>query len=186
MGGFHPGYMSYAHRCHGRLRNKLIFAGVTLWLTSTVIAGVRRSTGWTHNSHSLASPPPPPSLQSPTTMQPSNERLQWLEQEYIAAAPDAATREQRQAWVAAERARVAWAWSRSTEARNHCRHETRGFMTWYLGIGERTLDWAARKISRSRHFHWQSPPLSQPLQPLAPGPTNSNSSGEVATASNSN
>ncbi|KAJ2416515.1 hypothetical protein GGI10_000900 [Coemansia sp. RSA 2530] len=166
MGGFHPGYVSYAHRCHGRLRNKLIFAGVTLWLASTVIAGVRRSTGWTHNSHRLASPPPPP----PTSAPPNDERLLWLEQEYVASAPDAATREQRQAWVAAERARVAWAWNRRAgghchEAGGHC-HEAGGLMTWYLGIGERTLDWATRKISRSRHFHHQ-PPASLP-PPSAP------------------
>ncbi|KAJ2041803.1 hypothetical protein H4S04_000068 [Coemansia sp. S16] len=153
--GFHPGHFSYAHRCHGRLRNKLIFAGVTLWLASTVIAGVRRSTGWTHNSHRLASPPPPP----PTSMPPNDERLQWLEQEYVASAPNAATREQRQAWVAAERARVAWAWNRSIGSRNHC-NEAKGIMAWYLGVGERTLDWATRKISRSQHFHWQSPPPS--------------------------
>ncbi|KAJ2826672.1 hypothetical protein FBU31_003382 [Coemansia sp. 'formosensis'] len=161
MGGFHPGYISYAHRCHGRLRNKLIFAGVTLWLASTAIAGVRRSTGWTHNNHRLAAPPPP------ATLPPADERLQWLEQEYVAAAPDAATREQRQAWVAAERARVAWAWNHG--ARNHC-HEARGLMTWYLGVGERTLDWATRKISRSQHFHWQSPASSLP--PPAPSTTN--------------
>ncbi|KAJ2493555.1 hypothetical protein IWW37_000421 [Coemansia sp. RSA 2050] len=167
MGGFHPGYFSYAHRCHGRLRNKLIFAGVTLWLASTVIAGVRRSTGWTHNSHRLASPPLPPS----TSVPPNDERLQWLEQEYVASAPDAATREQRQAWVAAERARVAWAWNRS--ARSHCL-EAGGPMAWYLGVGERTLDWATRKISRSQHFHHQ-PPASVP-PPLAPSSSESASS----------
>ncbi|KAJ2484697.1 hypothetical protein EV174_002242 [Coemansia sp. RSA 2320] len=141
--------MSY--RCHGRLRNKLIFAGVTLWLASTVIAGVRRSTGWTHNSHRLATAPPPapPSAPSaPLLHPPGHERMLWLEQQYIASAPDDATREQRRAWVAAEQERVARAWG--------CRSHG-GFMSWYLGIGERTLDWAARKISRSPNFHWQPP-----------------------------
>ncbi|KAJ2756904.1 hypothetical protein GGI19_000492 [Coemansia pectinata] len=176
--GFHPGHFSYAHRCHGRLRNKLIFAGVTLWLASTVIAGVRRSTGWTHNSHRLASPPPPPPVQ--INMPPNDERLQWLEQEYVAAAPDAATREQRQAWVSAERARVAWAWNRSTMARNHC-NEAKGLMTWYLGVGERTLDWATRKISRSQHFHWQSPPTSTlpPTSSLQPPPAGESTNSTV-------
>ncbi|KAJ2741779.1 hypothetical protein GGI20_004946 [Coemansia sp. BCRC 34301] len=177
MRGFHAGNMYYAHRCQGRLGNKLIFAGITLWLASTVIAGVRRSTGWTHNSHRLASPPPLPQ----TNMPPGDERLQWLEQEYVAAAPDAATREQRQAWVAAEHARVAWAWNRSTDARSHCCREARGLMTWYLGVGERTLDWATRKISRSSHFHWQSPPSSQPPTLSAPGP---NTSSESASNNN--
>ncbi|KAJ2897664.1 hypothetical protein IWW38_001636 [Coemansia aciculifera] len=170
----------YAHRCHGRFRNKVIFAGITLWLASTVIAGIRQSTGWTHNSHRLASPPPLLPVQ--TSMPPGDERLQWLEQEYVAAAPDAATREQRQAWVAAERARVAWAWSRTADVKNQCHHEARGIMTWYLGVGERTLDWATRKISRSRHFHWQSPPASQPPSPSLPSPSNNINASEPATA----
>ncbi|KAJ2368349.1 hypothetical protein IW150_005432, partial [Coemansia sp. RSA 2607] len=32
------------------ISRKLIFFGATLWLTSTVLAGVRRATGYTHSA----------------------------------------------------------------------------------------------------------------------------------------
>ncbi|KAI8324399.1 hypothetical protein GQ54DRAFT_309313 [Martensiomyces pterosporus] len=187
MGGFHHGF-GYAHHCHGRLRNKIIFFGVTLWLTSTVIAGVRRATGWTHNAHSRL--PPTPSERAERderrkemkkmvderlqeSLKFADERMRWLEQQYGDTIADEATREQWRQRVAVEQSRLADYWARSSQwitqnmeraqqtdaYKRHC-HQNGGFMNWYLGVGERTFDWFARKLASSRHFHWEDPATS--------------------------
>ncbi|KAJ1845229.1 hypothetical protein LPJ70_002597 [Coemansia sp. RSA 2708] len=146
------------HHVRGNFKGKLILAGVTLWLTSTVIAGVRRSTGWTHNSYGVPSP-----THHSTSSDSENRAWQelldaqmqqprdlvWqrrLERQYVDSAPTAHAREQRTIRLD-ERYRM--------EQHNYgCRG---GVWQWYLGIGERTFDWVARKISRSHRFHREEP-----------------------------
>ncbi|KAJ1958456.1 hypothetical protein GGI12_004729 [Dipsacomyces acuminosporus] len=185
MGHAHPHYYHYGHRCRGRFGGKLIFLGVSLWLTSTVIAGVRRATGWTHNAHNRL-PPPPEELSRREerrqelrrmiderlheTREFANERLRQLEQQYGDRIADEATREQWKRTFAAEQERLAEYWAHSNQwlamniekaqetdgHKRHC-HRSGGFVNWYLGVGERTFDWFTRKLSRSRHFHWEDP-----------------------------
>ncbi|KAJ2805216.1 hypothetical protein H4R20_002175, partial [Coemansia guatemalensis] len=159
---FHP---RYSHHYGGRFKGKLILAGVTLWLTSTIIAGVRRSTGWTHNTYGQ------PRLNSLPHSQDEEERA-WqkfidtqasysrrytdrlkLEQQYLESAPDQHTRQLRE-----QRLDEYFSSSNYSHFHHHHFHRSHGgFMLWYLGIGERTFDWVARKLSSSPRFHHEYP-----------------------------
>ncbi|KAJ2611537.1 hypothetical protein H4S08_003114 [Coemansia sp. RSA 1365] len=155
---FHPRYSH--HHYGGRFKGKLIFAGVALWLTSTIIAGVRRSTGWTHTAYGQ------PRLASSSH---NEEEMTWqkfiesqsnysrrytdrlkLEQQYLDSAPDQQTRQLRE-----QRLEFFY----SSRNPHFCRHHRSGFTLWYLGIGERTFDWVARKLSSSPRFHHEDPLL---------------------------
>ncbi|KAJ1727462.1 hypothetical protein LPJ72_005932 [Coemansia sp. Benny D160-2] len=194
MGRF---YHHYAHHHCGRnVKGKIILLGVTLWLTSTVIAGIRRSTGWTHNAH----PPAPAPAPAPDSLPPASSssaedkamqtraveqlnssrgaaeaQLSPLEAEYVGAAPDAFTREQRVRWVEARRLSFDQHWQQLRQAVQHGAMDPhwgphahahthtgggRGVVRWYLGVGERTFDWLARKVAASRRFHWEDPAVS--------------------------
>ncbi|KAJ1718521.1 hypothetical protein LPJ53_006478, partial [Coemansia erecta] len=92
----------------------LIFLGATLWLTSTVLAGVRRATGYTHTSllsdeakrrqaylrmldkrfrHARALP--------------EQQQQSELDQMFIDAARDSEEKERRRVWIEEERSRRA-------------------------------------------------------------------------------
>ncbi|KAJ1798459.1 hypothetical protein LPJ59_002486 [Coemansia sp. RSA 2399] len=169
------------HHAHGGCRSikgKLLLVGVTLWLTSTVIAGIRRSTGRTHNAHPL---PPPASLPGSSAEEDTQQlraksvesldatraaaeaQLSSLESEYIDSARDAYTRDQRLRSVAARRFQFDQHWIALRSALDghhhpyHHHHHHGGFVRWYLGVGERTFDWMARKLAASHRFHWDDP-----------------------------
>ncbi|KAJ2544233.1 hypothetical protein EV175_005912 [Coemansia sp. RSA 1933] len=178
----HRFYHHHHASCAGRgIRGKILLVGVTLWLTSTIIAGVRRSTGRTHNAH----PPPPASLQHSSskedqemqaqvaekldaTREAAEAQLSPLESEYIDSARDAYTREQRFRWVEARRLQFDRHWSSLRGSLNgdpthqHPYHHHGGFVRWYLGVGERTFDWMARKFAASHRFHWDDPRTTYP------------------------
>ncbi|KAJ2553531.1 hypothetical protein IWW35_001772 [Coemansia sp. RSA 1878] len=158
MGMLHPRH-AFHGRC-GSFKGKLVLAGVTLWLTSTIIAGVRRSSGWTHNSYGLPAPPT-------SSVRSNNEDQVWhdllaaraqsprdfvycrrLEQQYLDSAPDTQVRELREHRLG-EHYRYG-----DHSYRHRC---SGGFVQWYLGIGERTFDWAVRRISASHKFHKEDP-----------------------------
>ncbi|KAJ1662063.1 hypothetical protein EV178_006188 [Coemansia sp. RSA 1646] len=180
----------YHHsHCYGGSRNikgKILLVGVTLWLTSTIIAGVRRSTGRTHNTYpppNTPLPPLPPSrlpedkeLQDRTieklndTRATAEAQLSSLESEYIESAQDAYTREQRLRWIETRRLNFDHHWGTLRRTVNEsymphyhhhrsCAHNG-GFVRWYLGVGERTFDWMARKFAASHRFHWEDPAIS--------------------------
>ncbi|KAJ2662127.1 hypothetical protein IWW48_002023 [Coemansia sp. RSA 1200] len=200
MGRF---YHHYAHHHCGRnAKGKIILLGMTLWLTSTVVAGIRRSTGWTHNAHppspapapapAPVSPPLPSSssaedkaMQSRAVEQLNSSReaaeaqLSPLEAEYVGAAHDAFTREQRMRWVEARRLSFDQHWRQLRQAVQHGAMDPSvavphwgphahthtgggggGIVRWYLGVGERTFDWLARKVAASRRFHWEDPAVT--------------------------
>ncbi|KAJ1739552.1 hypothetical protein LPJ68_004572 [Coemansia sp. RSA 1086] len=146
----------HTHHYRGHFKDKLLVAGVTLWLTSTVIAGVRRSTGWTHNSFglpmlSISSDEEQAwqQLQLSKNQSPSRSYVafQQLEQQYLESAPNEQVRKQREQ-------RLVEQYDRRLGAR-HC--SSGGFMKWYLGVGERTFDWVVRKVSNSPRFHMEDP-----------------------------
>lgn len=172
MGFYHhhyPSYFSHGHRYfRGRLRNKVVFLGVTLWLTTTVIAGVRRATGWTHNSYRIAQEPQDKRRQGwhdmvawqlQDTRKQAESHMRKLEQQYVDAADNEEQRQQRREWVEAEKQKMSeyWATSANWMSNRSQRPCKGGVVSWYLGVGERTFDWFERKLSRSSHFHWQDP-----------------------------
>ncbi|KAJ1807777.1 hypothetical protein LPJ56_006189 [Coemansia sp. RSA 2599] len=157
-------FVSHRHRCGGP-RNKLIFLGVTLWLTSTVIAGVRRATGLTHKSLvSEETKRRQEYLRLMDTrfrdMRRVPEEQVKIEQEFVDAASSVSEREERKEWVERERefvhnmwvsqgaAAAAWQERRSCGGQRH----GGGLVRWYLGVGERTFDWFVRRIQRSSSF----------------------------------
>ncbi|KAJ2081991.1 hypothetical protein H4R24_001907 [Coemansia sp. RSA 988] len=162
---FHP---HYSHHHYGsRLKGKLILAGVTLWLTSTITAGVRRSTGWTHNAYGQ------PRLISTSNNQDEEEQA-WqafivtqsyqsrryadrlsLEQQYLDSAPDQHSRQLRE-----QRLERFCSSSYPHFYRHQCHPPHGGFTLWYLGIGERTFNWVARKLGSSPRFHHEHLPVS--------------------------
>ncbi|KAJ2726086.1 hypothetical protein GGI07_000870 [Coemansia sp. Benny D115] len=156
-----------AHRnpqktCCGHIRGKLVILGVSLWLTSTIIAGVRRATGHTHNALGL---PPPTSKQSKKRLDAQYQEFQesaaqrdQANQMFIDEAATPEDRKMREAFVESQERsrRMQEQWMMAAGgAREHWagRRCHGGFMRWYLGIGERTFDWAVRRIERSSHFH---------------------------------
>ncbi|KAJ2455543.1 hypothetical protein EV183_000020 [Coemansia sp. RSA 2336] len=149
-------YPRHTHHYRGRFKGKLLVAGVALWLTSTIIAGVRRSTGWTHNSFGLPALAISSDeemawqqLQASKDQAPSRNyaEFQRLEQHYLESAPSEQARKQREQRLVEQHGKRMVA--------RHC--SSGGFVKWYLGIGERTFDWIARKISSSPRFHMEDP-----------------------------
>ncbi|PIA17165.1 hypothetical protein COEREDRAFT_80849 [Coemansia reversa NRRL 1564] len=160
---FHPRYSHHHHG--GHFKGKLIFAGVALWLTSTIIAGVRRSTGWTHNAYGQP-------RHNNSSNNRNEEELTWqkfienqsnqshrytdklkLEQQYLKSAPDQHTRQLRE-----QRLEEFFHSSRNPHFYRHQIHRPAGgFTLWYLGIGERTFDWVARRLGSSPRFHHEYP-----------------------------
>ncbi|ORX66738.1 hypothetical protein DL89DRAFT_59135 [Linderina pennispora] len=159
IGAFHPGFgpHMYRHHCRGSLKGKIIFFGVTLWLTSTVIAGVRRASGWTHNAHSLTQSSAEPDERRKQWRRMMDERLaasrqfaearfQQLEQHYGTMVADEQTRQQWKQWLSMEKEKLINEWTRNSlwfernmdrfhnpdAYQNGC-HRPGGFMRWYLG-----------------------------------------------------
>ncbi|KAJ1952406.1 hypothetical protein EC988_003572 [Linderina pennispora] len=186
----------YRHHCRGSLKGKIIFFGVTLWLTSTVIAGVRRASGWTHNAHSLTQSSAESDERRKQWRRMMDERLaasrqfaearfQQLEQHYGNMVADEQTRQQWKQWLSMEKEKLINEWTRNSlwfernmdrfhnpdAYQNGC-HRPGGFMRWYLGVGERTFDWFTRKLAGSRSFHWENPQTPyQVLGQTPAGPT---------------
>ncbi|KAJ2705984.1 hypothetical protein FB645_001961 [Coemansia sp. IMI 203386] len=188
MGAMHsrfgPHFFVTHHRHHGRFRNKLIFLGVTLWLTSTVVAGVRRATGLTHKA--LVSDETKRrqeylqlmDTRFQQTRQQLPEQQQQLEQAFVDAASSNSEREERRKWIEKERESMyngwqtqgiaaGWPERRMCEGRRH----SGGFVRWYLGVGERTFDWFVRKIQNSSSFQIDGQDLRRSGSDL--GPTSS-------------
>ncbi|KAJ2351574.1 hypothetical protein GGF43_003995 [Coemansia sp. RSA 2618] len=156
-----------AHHGHcGNFKGKLVLAGVALWLTSTVIAGVRRSTGWTHNAYGLPAPITTTSTgdsEDHAWQSLMNARVQTprdyveyrrLEQQYVDSAPSPETREMREQRLGSHY----HMYRNGMYEHRQCR--SGGLAMWYLGVGERTFDWAVRKISASHRFHREEPGMS--------------------------
>ncbi|KAJ1644516.1 hypothetical protein J3B02_000228 [Coemansia erecta] len=188
MGAMHSRFgphllVSHRHHCSGP-RNKLIFLGVTLWLTSTVIAGVRRSTGLTHKS--LVSEETKRRQEYLRLMnarfrqsQGLPEQQQQLEKLFVDAASSDAERQERRMWVERERELISKAWmaqglevpAAEWAERKSCygqRHGGGGLARWYLGVGERTFDWVVRRIQGSPSFQIEDRELRRTGSGLGP------------------
>ncbi|KAJ2786043.1 hypothetical protein GGI15_001710 [Coemansia interrupta] len=151
---------------------KLIFLGATLWLTSTVLAGVRRATGYTHAAMLSDESKRRQAYLRMLDMRFRHARAlpeqHELDQMFVETAQSPEEKEQRRVWIEKEKTKVAqqgelhsaldrpfWREQQHYHHRDGCGNH--GFMRWYLGVGERTFDWFVRKVKGSDSFQWQDP-----------------------------